>query len=60
MKTKILADFQIRISVPLNMEPFKSYVTCIMAVFIPFNFVALCQFYSTTSMCYSLNFTKKL
>ena len=31
------------------MGPFKKYVTCIMAFFTPFNFVTLCQFYSTTS-----------
>ena len=30
------------------MWPFKNYVTCIMAFFTLFNFVTLCQFYSTT------------
>ena len=35
--------------------PFKKYVTCIKAFFTPSNFVALCQFYCTTSL---VSFTK--
>ena len=31
------------------MGPLKKYVTCIMAFFIPFNFVTLSYFYSVTS-----------
>ena len=31
------------------MGPFKKYVTCIMAIFTPSNFITFCQFYSTTS-----------
>ena len=31
------------------MGAFKKYVTCIMAFFIPFTFVALCQCYYITS-----------
>ena len=37
------------------MVPFKKYVTCIKAFFTPSNFVALCQFYCTTS---PVSFTK--
>ena len=37
------------------MGPFEKYVTSIMAFFTPFNFVTLCQFYSTTS---PVSFTK--
>ena len=37
------------------MGPFKKYVICIMAFFIPFNFVTLCQFYCTIS---PVSFTK--
>ena len=37
------------------MGPFDKYVICIMAFFIPFTCVTLCQFYSITS---SLSFKK--
>ena len=37
------------------MGPFKKYVTYIMKIFTPLNFVTLYQFYSTTSL---VSFTK--
>ena len=36
------------------MRPFKKYITSIMAFFTPFTFVKLIQFYSVTSLGYSL------
>ena len=36
------------------MRPFKKYITSIMAFFTPFTFVKLIQFYSITSLGYSL------
>ena len=32
----------------LNTEPFKKYVTCILTLFTPFNFITFCQLYSIT------------
>ena len=43
------------------MGPFKKYVTCIVAFFIPFNYLSyFVNFTLTVSLCYSLNFNKKL
>ena len=39
------------------MGPFKKCVTCIMAIFTPFNFIILCRFHSTPSF---VSFTKNL
>ena len=33
----------------LTMRPFKKYVTCIKAFYIPSTYITLCQFYSITS-----------
>ena len=40
-----------------NTDPFKKYVTCIMAFFIPLTCVTLFQFYSITSVVFSLKTT---
>ena len=45
----------------LSMGPFKKYVTCIMALFTPFNYLShSVNFTVTLSLCYSPNFNKKL
>ena len=59
VKDKIMAKFLIRSPLSLEIKGqwnnklntglFKKYITCIIAFFIPFNFVALYQFYYTTS-----------
>ena len=61
-KGKTVTKFVIRSHFPLiynsmtiTMGPFKNYVTCIIAFFIPFTCITLCQFYSFMS---SLFFTE--
>ena len=42
------------------MGPFKQQVTCIIAFFIPFNFLHFVNCTLQLPLCYSLNFSKKL